>query len=103
MTEQELTDQRAANWRTGGNAMQTIEDARAFIDVVGFCLMFPERSLPVVPSFIGAFAGSSAGLPDTKRAFSDPRAQQATDLLVRLLREKSAFEMSLPNDATLIS
>lgn len=103
MTEQELTEQRAAHWRTGGNAMQTIEDARAFIDGVGFCVMYPERSLPVMPSFIGAFAGSSAGLPDAKHAFSDPRAEQATELLVRLLREKSAFEMNLPNDATLIS
>src|SRR5262249_712158 len=103
MTEQELTEQRAANWRTGGTAVQTIEDARAFIDAVGLCLMYPERSLPLMPSFIGAFAGSAAGLPDAKRAFSDPRSKPATELLVRLLREKSAFELSLPGDITLIS
>ncbi len=103
MTEQELTEQRAANWRTGGNAVQTIEDARAFIDAVGFCLMYPERSLPLVPSFIGAFAGSATGLPDARRAFADPRSKQATELLVRLLREKSAFELSLPGDITLVS
>jgi hypothetical protein len=103
MTEQELTEQRAANWHTGGNAISVIEDARHFIETVGFCLMYPERSLPLVPSFIGAFAGSATGLPDAKRAFSDPRAQQATELLVRLLREKSAFEMNLPGDATLIT
>lgn len=103
MTEQELIEQRAANWRTGGRPVQTIEEARDFIDAVGFCLQYPERSLPLVPTFIGAFAGSAAGLPDAKRAFSDPRAQQATDLLVALLREKSAFEMTLPVDATLVS
>jgi 23S rRNA pseudouridine2605 synthase len=103
MTEQELSEQRAANWHTGGNAISAIEDARNFIDAVGFCLMYPDRSLPLVPSFIGAFAGSATGLPDAKRAFSDPRAQQATELLVRLLREKSAFEMNLPGDAILIT
>ncbi|HKD82548.1 MAG TPA: crosslink repair DNA glycosylase YcaQ family protein [Candidatus Angelobacter sp.] len=103
MTEQELTEHRAANWRTGGSAVQTIEEGRAFVDAVGFCLQYPERLLPLVPSFIGAFAGSATGLPDAKRAFSDPRAQQATDLLVGLLREKSAFEMILPGDLTLIS
>jgi hypothetical protein len=102
MTEQELTEQRTANWRTNGNAVRTIEDARSFIDAAGFCLMYPERSLPLAPSFIGAFAGSAAGLPDAKRAFADPRAQQATELVVRLLREKSAFEMNLSADATLI-
>lgn len=103
MTELELTEQRAANWRTGGNAIETIEDARAFIDAAGLCLMYPERTLALMPSFIGAFAGSATGLPDAKRAFSDPRSKPATELLVRLLREKSAFELSLPGDITLIS
>jgi hypothetical protein len=83
--------------------MVTIEDARSFIESVGLCPMYPERTLPVMPSFIGAFSGSATGLPDAKRAFSDPRAQQATDLLVRLLREKSAYELKLAGDVTLIS
>jgi 23S rRNA pseudouridine2605 synthase len=102
MTEQELTEQRAANWRTDGNAVRTIEDARSFLEVVGFCLMYPERSLPLVPSFMGAFAGSAAGLPDARRAFADPRAQQSMELVIRLLREKSAFEMNLSGDSTLL-
>jgi 23S rRNA pseudouridine2605 synthase len=102
MTEQELEQQRAANWRTGGNAVSSIEDARRFVETVGFCLMYPERTLPLVPSFIGAYAGSAAGLPDAKHAFADPRAQQATELLVRLLRERSAFEMNLSGDTALI-
>jgi uncharacterized protein YcaQ len=103
MTEQELSEQRAATWHTGGNAISAIEDARSFIDAVGFCLMYPERSLPLVPSFFAAYAGSAAGLPDRKHAFSDPRTEQATELLVRLLREKTAFEMNLSADAILIS
>jgi hypothetical protein len=103
MTEQELQQQRAANWRTGGNAVRTIEEARSFIDGVGFCLMYPERSLPLVPSFMGAYVGSAAGLPDAKHAFADVRAQEATELMVRLLREKSAFELTLSGDINLVA
>jgi len=103
MTEQELDQQRAANWRTGGNAMRTIEDARSFIDAVGFCLMYPERLLPLVPSFMAAYAGLGAGLPDAKHAYADPRAQEATDLMVRLLREKAAFELTLSGDTDVIA
>jgi hypothetical protein len=102
MTEQELEQQRAANWRIDGNAIHTVEEARNFIESVGFCLMYPERTLPRVPSFMAAFAGTTAGLPTAKNAFADPRAQQATDLMVRLLRERSAFEMIAPGENTLV-
>jgi len=102
MTEQELEQQRAANWRIDGNAVHTVEDARNFIESVGFCLMYPERTLPMMPSFMGAYAGSASGLPVPKNAYADPRAQQATELMVRLLRERSAFEMILSGDTTLI-
>jgi hypothetical protein len=102
MTEQELEQQRAANWRIDGNAVHTVEEARSFIEAVGFCLMYPERTLPRVPSFMAAFAGTTAGLPTAKNAFADPRAQQATDLMVRLLRERSAFEMIAPGENTLV-
>jgi 23S rRNA pseudouridine2605 synthase len=102
MTEQELEQQRTANWRTGGNPVRTVEDARSFVELVGFCLMYPERLLPLTPSFIGAYAGTAAGLPDARHAFADPRAQEATELMVRLLRERSAFEMILTGDTTLV-
>jgi hypothetical protein len=102
MTEQELEQQRAANWRIDGNPVHTVEEARSFIEAVGFCLMYPERTLPRVPSFMAAFAGTATGLPTAKSAFADPRAQQATDLMVRLLRERSAFEMILSGENTLI-
>ncbi len=95
MTEQELHQQRAHKWHLDGNPVHTLEQARDFIDNVGFCVMYPERSLAAAPSFIGAYTGSADRLPDTKHAFSDPRAQQATDLMVRLLRERSAYEMNL--------
>jgi hypothetical protein len=102
MTEQDLEQQRAKLWRTDGNAVRTVEDARAFIESVGFCINYPDRSVPLTPSFIGAHTGTAAGLPDARHAFSDPRAQEATDLMVRLLRERSAFEMNLAPETDLI-
>lgn len=102
MTETDLQQQRAHNWRTAGNPIRTLEDAHAFVESVGFCLMYPERSLPLLPTFIGAYAGSADGLPDAKHAFADPRTKPATELMVRLLRERLAYEMSLFAGADLI-
>jgi hypothetical protein len=102
MTELELEQQRAHRWRLDGNAIRTIEDARSFVAEAGFCMMYPERTLPAVPSFIGAYAGSGEKLPDARHAFADPRSQPATELLVRLLREKSAYEMRFVGDSELI-
>jgi 23S rRNA pseudouridine2605 synthase len=102
MTEQELEQQRAKLWHIDGNPIRTIEEARSFLEAVGFCVNYPERTLPLVPSFIGAHTGSAAGLPDAKHAYADPRAQQATELMVRLLRERSAFEMNLSRESDLI-
>ena len=41
---------------------------------------------------MGAWVGSDQQLPDWQHAFADPRAQDATDLMVRLLRDRSAYE-----------
>jgi 23S rRNA pseudouridine2605 synthase len=95
MTEQDLQQLRERKWRLDGTNVKTIEQAREFIVDAGFCLMYPERSLCVVPSFMGAYAGSSSGLPDSRHAFADPRSQEATELMVRLLRERSAYEINL--------
>ena len=101
MTEQDLQELRARKWRLVGSGIKTIEQAREFIDEVGFCLMYPDRAL-AAPSFMGAFVGSAAGLPDAKHAFADPRSQQATELMVRLLREHSAYEINVSPSADLI-
>jgi len=102
MIEADLQQQRAHNWRLNGHAVRTIEDARTFVENVGFCLMYPERSLPLLPSFIGAYTGSTGDLPDAVHAFADPRSRPATELMIRLLRERSAFEMNLSPGADLI-
>jgi uncharacterized protein YcaQ len=95
MTEQDLQQLRAHKWHLDGNPIRTLEQARDFIADAGFCVMYPERTLQAVPSFMGAFAGSAEHLPDSKHAFADPRAKDATELMIRLLRERSAYEMNL--------
>lgn len=102
MTEQELQQQRARLWRVDGNPIRTIEDAKSFLDSVGFCLVYPGPFLPLVPSFFAAYAGSTENLPDAKHAFADPRNAPATELMVRLLRERHAYEVNLLPESTLL-
>jgi len=92
-------------WRLDGKAIHTIEAARAFIEDVGLCLIYPQRPPLLVPTLIGAFVGSDDRLPEWQHAFKDPRATEATELMVRLLREKTAFEANLfeENNGLLVS
>lgn len=98
MDDEELRALRRAKWHLDGNPVRTIDEARAFIESVGFCLMYPIRQPLVVPTFIGAWAGSDDRLPTGLQAFADPRAQEATDLMVRLLRSRTAYEAKLFED-----
>jgi hypothetical protein len=105
MTEQELQQLRVEKWRLNGKPIRTIEEARAFVEEVGFCLMYPVRPAMPVPTFIGAFVGSDNRLPTWQHAYSDPRAAEATELMVRLLRERSAYEANIfeENNAFLVT
>lgn len=95
MTNQELEDLRREKWRLNGAPVRTLHDARAFIESVGFALMYPLRPVVLLPTFIGAWAGSADGLPTWQHAFSDPRTHDATELMVRMLRERIAYEANL--------
>ena len=95
MTDLELQQLRREKWRLDGKPIRTIEAARAFVEDAGFCLMYPQRPPLLVPTFIGAFVGSDDRLPGWQHAFADPRAAEATELMVRLLRERAAFEANL--------
>lgn len=92
MTSDELIQLRREKWRLNGNAVRTLEDARSFIESVGFCLMLPLNPPLLAPTFIGAWSGSDERLPTQRQALTDPRAIDATELMVRLLRDKSAYE-----------
>ena len=43
MTEEHLLELRRAKWHLKGMPLRTLEDAREFIDSVGFCLMYPMK------------------------------------------------------------
>jgi hypothetical protein len=105
MTELELQQLRQEKWRLDGKSMRTIEDAREFIESVGFCLLYPAKPAVLVPTFVGAWVGADDRLPTWQHAFADPRAVDAKELMVRLLRERAAFEANLfeENNAFLVA
>jgi hypothetical protein len=95
MTERELQELRNEKWRVNGRPIRTLDDAQEFIESVGFCLMFPTRPPVLVPTFVGAYAGSGENLPTWQHVFADKPAMEAQELMVRLLRQKSAYEANL--------
>jgi Winged helix DNA-binding domain len=105
MTDQELDELRREKWHLTGRSVRTFDDARSFLESIGFCLMYPMRQQALLPTFIGAWVGSDQQLPTWQHAFADPRAQEATELMVRLLRERAAYEANRfdENNAFLIA
>ncbi|MGA2903113.1 MAG: hypothetical protein ABSD98_04735 [Candidatus Korobacteraceae bacterium] len=102
MHEQQLQELRREKWRLNGRAVRTLEEAREFIDSVGFCLLYPQRPAVLAPTFVGAYKGSDEKLPIAHMAFADQEAHAAKDLMVRLLREKSAYEANVFPDNNFI-
>ncbi len=95
MQEQQLQELRREKWHLNGHAVRTLDEAREFIDSVGFCLLYPQRPPVLAPTFVGAFVGGEEKLPTSQTAFADPRAREARHLMVRLLREKAAYEANV--------
>ena len=104
MFDQQLQELRREKWRLDGQGIRTLEEARAFIDSVGFCTLYPQKPPVLAPTFVGAYVGSDDKLPTAQMAFADPRAREAKQLMVRLLREKAAFEtLVFPDNNFLVS
>jgi hypothetical protein len=105
MTDAELFQARTQKWRLDGQSVRILDDARSFLESVGFCLMYPMRPALLVPTFIGAWVGADDKLPARQHAYNDPRAIAATELMVRALRDKAAYEAPLfdENNAFLVS
>ena len=95
MQDTQLQVLRRERWRLDGRPVRTLDDARDFIDSVGFCLLYPQRPAVLAPTFVGAYKGSDENLPTQQKAFADPDAHEAKDLMVRLLREKAAYETNV--------
>jgi 23S rRNA pseudouridine2605 synthase len=105
MTDSELQHARTQKWHLDGRPVRTLEDGRAFLESVGFCLLYPLKQPLLVPTFMGAWVGAEDRLPTFQHSFSDPRAQDARELMVRLLRDRAAFEANLfdENNSFLVS
>jgi 23S rRNA pseudouridine2605 synthase len=105
MTDAELLLARTEKWRLNGQPVRTLDEARAFLESVGFCLMYPMRPALLLPTFVGAWVGAEDKLPMRQHAYADPRAQEATELMVRALRDRAAYEASLidENNAFLLA
>ncbi len=105
ITDQDLDRLRREKWCLQGNSVRTLDDARVFIESVGFCLLYPLKPPVLVPTFIGAWSGSDEKLPTWQHAFYDPRSRDVTNLMVRLLREHAAYEANLfdENNAFLVA
>src|SRR6266436_3895878 len=101
----ELDQLRRDKWHLNGTPLRTLDEAHRFVESVGFCLMYPTRPPLLVPTFIGAWAGSDKNLPTQQHAYADPRAKEATEIVVRLLRDRSAYEANLfeENNAFLLA
>jgi len=105
MTDVELQQARGRKWHLDGQRVRTLNEVRSFLESVGFCLMYPLRLPVLVPTFIGAWVGAEEQLPTWQHAFADPRAKEATELMVRTLRDKAAYEAPLfdENNAFLVA
>jgi len=103
MLPEELKQQRASKWRTdSAQPVRTLEDARGFIDAMGFCLVYPTRPAVVAPTFVGAVLGTELDLPIASKAAIDPRTGPATELVLRLLDDKHAFEVPFGDSGSLL-
>ena len=105
MNELELQQARTSKWHLDGHPVRTLEEGRSFLESVGFSLLYPMRPPVLVPTFLGAWVGADDHLPTQQHSFSDPRASDAKELMVRLLRDRAAFEANLfdENNAFLVS
>jgi hypothetical protein len=102
MTELELREHRRRKWRLDGSPLRSSEEAREFLETVGFCLMYPVKPPLLVPTFLGACAGSEANLPMRPQAFDQPRARQAEEWVLEMLRQRLAFEANLFGETPLL-
>jgi 23S rRNA pseudouridine2605 synthase len=102
----EIESGRRALWGAGLGArpLRTAEDARAFLETVGFCLFCPATPPVLAPDLLSVFLGSEEEARRLAHRLTDPVRTEAAALVARLLAEKSAFAVSfLPEDPLIVS
>src|SRR5205807_2873905 len=86
------------------NSIWHIEGCQRLFGCRGFFPIFSGALFAVVPHFICRFGGFGGSLPYGQHCFGGPRTGPATELMVRLLRERSAYEINfLPDTSLLVS
>src|SRR5919204_4194905 len=95
MTDHDLQLARRHKWHTDGHPIRTLEEARAFVQSIGLCRMYLQKPAVLLPTFFGAYLGSDSDLPEWQHAYRHPRSAEATELMVRLLRQRFAYEANL--------
>ncbi len=104
MFEQQLQELRREKWRLNGQPVRTLDDARDSSIRLASACSIPQRPAVLLPTFVGAHKGVDEKLPTAQMAFADADAHQAKELMVRLLREKSAYEANVfPDNNFLVS
>src|SRR5205085_12016751 len=79
MTAEELDQKRREHWHTAGAPLQTLDDARAFVDEMGVCLFTPARAPLLLPAFVAAWSGGDASAAKSDTAAHVAPAQRATN------------------------
>jgi 23S rRNA pseudouridine2605 synthase len=102
MTPDELQQLRREKWRLNGNPVRALDEARDFIDSVGFCLMYPLQPPVLLPTFAGAWNGDDKDLHRARQAFADPGTHEAGELINQLLQNHLVFESNLFAESTLL-
>jgi len=105
MTDSELQLARLQKWHLDGATVRTAEQGAAFLESVGFCLLLPMRPAVAVPTFIGAWVGADEKPADVPARLCRPARYDASELMVRLLRQRVAYEANLfdENNAFLVA
>jgi hypothetical protein len=102
MTELELREHRRHKWRLDGRPLRSLDEAREFLESVGFCMMYPVKPPLLLPTFLGACSGSDKSLPLRPQAINHPQARQAEEWVLELLRQRIAFETNLFSETPML-
>jgi hypothetical protein len=102
LTSEQLQNARAERWRQVSNPVLTAEDARAWLEGIGFCLFLPRKSSGLAfapaPSFVEAVAGGGASGASEAPAYGTvarDAGETATGLLHRLAADGVVVPLNL--------
>lgn len=90
MTEQDLELARRRKWRLEGPPLASADEAQAFLESVGLCLMHSQKNAPPLPVFASAVARG------------EPGPVAVPELAIQLLRRRQAFEARVFGDNVLL-